>query len=116
MRLPDAELARVDRRKITAYLLNPAHRYGASKARFLEAFGFQVERWEVFARALREHALRYEVARSQESEFGLRYDVDGPLEAPDGRWPRVRVVWQRDWLAPAPRLITAYPLEDEEHD
>jgi len=33
MKLPNAHLALVEREKVTDYLLNPAHRYGASKAR-----------------------------------------------------------------------------------
>jgi hypothetical protein len=34
MRLPEAELALVQREKALGYLLNRAHRCGASKARF----------------------------------------------------------------------------------
>ena len=34
MRLPEAEFALVEREKVLGYLLNRAHRYGASKARF----------------------------------------------------------------------------------
>lgn len=43
--LPRAEALVVEREKIVDYLLNPAHRYGASKARFVAAFGFRVEKW-----------------------------------------------------------------------
>lgn len=43
-------MAVVEREKVVDYLLNPAHRYGASKARFFGAFGFRVEQWETFAR------------------------------------------------------------------
>jgi hypothetical protein len=56
MKLPNAENAVVDREKITEYLLNPFHRYGASKARFFGAFGFVAAEWWTFAEALREHA------------------------------------------------------------
>ena len=55
MRLPNAHLAVVEREKITGYLLNAAHRFGASKARFLAGFGFRLEAWEPLAEALREH-------------------------------------------------------------
>ena len=34
MKLPNVEQAVVEREKITDYLLNPTHRYGASKANF----------------------------------------------------------------------------------
>lgn len=39
MKLPHAELAVVQQDKIVGYLLNPAHRFGASKARFFRAPG-----------------------------------------------------------------------------
>jgi len=113
MKVPNAHLAQVDREKIVNYLLNPAHRYGMSKARFFEEFGYRLETWEVLAVALREHVQRNEVARVNESGFGPRYQVDGELLAPDGRRPRLRTVWQMDQGHVAPRLITAYPLETE---
>ena len=114
MNLPNANLARVEREKITEYLLNATHRYGASKARFFAAFGFRLEAWETLAIALREHGQKNEVNRVKETGFGPRYEVEGTLLAPDGRRPRVRTVWQIDEGQRAPRLITAYPLEAEE--
>lgn len=111
MKLPNAHLALVEREKIVDYLLNSAHRHGASKARFFTAFGFRVEAWETLAAALREHGQRYDVARTKETGFGPRYEVEGEITAPDGRRPRVRTVWQMDEGQIAPRLITAYPLE-----
>lgn len=55
MKLPDAELAVVQQEKIVGYLLNPAHRFGASKARFFATVGFQIENWEQVAQALLDH-------------------------------------------------------------
>jgi hypothetical protein len=96
---------------MTEYLLNPTHRCGASKARFFAGFGFRPNDWEALARALREHGQQQEVSTTTETGFGPRYEVDGPLDTPDGRAPRVRTVWQLDRDQVAPRLITAYPLE-----
>lgn len=110
MKLPNADLAIVEREKIADYLLNPAHRYGESKARFFAKFGFRLEVWPVLAAALREHGRTHEVARWRETGFGPRYEVEGEILAPDGRRPRVRTVWQVDKGQIAPRLITAYPL------
>ncbi|HOZ46415.1 MAG TPA: hypothetical protein PLO37_14950 [Candidatus Hydrogenedentes bacterium] len=112
MKLPRADRAFVEREKIVEYLLNPAHRYGATRARFFEAFGFRVEQWEVLARALRTHGQDHEVTEVHDSEFGLRYEVEGPLQTPDGRRPLLRTVWQQENDAVGPRLITAYPLEE----
>ena len=111
MKLPRADALIVEREKITDYLLNPAHRYGASKARFFAAFGFRAEDWETFAQTLREHGQNHAVTKVRETGFGPRYEIEGELIAPDGRRPRVRTVWQLDKGEVAPRLITAYPLE-----
>ena len=109
--MPNARLCLVDREKIVDYLLNPVHRYGASKARFFARLGFQLEAWEVLAAALREHGQQNEVSKTKETGFGPRYEVDGELAAPDARRPRGRAVWQLDVGEIAPRFITAYPLE-----
>ena len=113
MRLPNAELAVVEREKITDYLLNPEHRHGASKARFFRQCGFEVGDWEAFAAALREHGQTHVVNFVRHTLWGPRYEIDGELNAPDGRRPRIRTVWQFDEGQIAPRLITAYPLEAE---
>jgi hypothetical protein len=104
----------VDREKVVGYLLNVSHRYGASKARFFGHFGFRPEEWERLAQALREHGQSQEVIRVKQTVFGPRYEVEGPLPTPDGRAPRVRSVWQFDRGELAPRLITAYPVEEGE--
>jgi len=114
MRMPNADRALVEKSKVVDYLLNEAHRYGASKARFFTGFGFTVDRWEVLAEALREHARTGEVSKMKQSRFGTRYEVEGELVAPDGRRPRIVTVWQLDAGKATPRLITAYPLERPE--
>ena len=85
MKLPNVRALIVGREKIADYLLNPAHRYGASKARFFAEFGFRVEEWERLAQAFREHGLTQEVTRIRETGFDPHYEVEGPLPAPDGR-------------------------------
>jgi hypothetical protein len=112
MKLPKIDELIIDREKIVDYLLNPAHRFGGSKARFFMRFGFEPARWQQLAEALRIHGQTHEVKRVRETGFGPRFEVEDPLNTPDGRAPRVRSVWQRDRGAVAPRLITAYPLEE----
>jgi uncharacterized protein DUF6883 len=112
VKLPNAEKAIVERNKIADYLLNSAHRYGAAKERFFTAFGFRANRWEILAEALREHGRTHEIVRAHETGFGSRYVVEGELNTPRGGRPRVRTVWQFDKGTIAPRLITAYPLEN----
>lgn len=51
-RLPSAETAYVEEKKITDYLLNDTHPQGRSKARFFRSFGFVLERGEELSAAL----------------------------------------------------------------
>ena len=111
MKLPNPDRLIVEQEKIADYLLNPIHRYGASKARFFGDFGFRKEDWETMAEALREHGRENEIVRTRETGFGPRYEVEGEIRAPNGRRPRIRTIWQLDRGQIAPRLITAYPSE-----
>ena len=56
MRLPNVENAEIPESKITKYLLSTTHRAGKSKASFFMQFGFNVDRWEALALALKQHA------------------------------------------------------------
>jgi hypothetical protein len=111
MKLPNALLAVVEREKVVDYLLNRAHRYGASKAEFFSQYGFLLEKWEVLAQALLKHGQKHDVTNVTETGFGPRYQTDRELSLPDGRAPCVRTIWQVDRGQLAPRLITAYPAE-----
>ena len=109
LRLPNAHLARIDRQKITDYLLSSVNPRGRAKAGFFLSFGFSVARWEELAAALRRQAASHAVARVLETAYGPRYHVDGEIETPDGRNPLVRTVWQIDLGSEYPRFITAHP-------
>ena len=109
--LPNAEQARVAPEKTRDYLLNIEHRRGRAKARFFLRFGFTREEWQVFAEALQAHAIANEVISTRETSCGTHYVVDGSLETPDGRNPRVWTVWELTPDSEVPRFITAYPRE-----
>ena len=110
LNLPHADQARVDREKITDYLLNPVHPDASGKADFFGRFGFRVEQWWILADALRRHGAGHPVANMVESAYGTRYNIEGVLETPDGRNPRARTVWILEQESTAPRLITAFPI------
>ena len=110
MKLPYAAKARVERKKIVEYLLSSSHPDGSAKARFFIRFGFSSERWKIFAEALRQHGRDHDVSASIGSRHGTRYSVDGSLETPDGRNPKVRTVWVVAKRSKSPRLVTAYPI------
>ena len=92
MKLPNPDKLLVEREKIADYLLNPAHRYGASKARFFTHFGFRLETWNQLAQALREDGQKQDVTQTRQTGFSPRYEVEGKWNCPNGCRPRVRSV------------------------
>lgn len=107
VKLPNIDAAVIEDAKLIDYLLNPAHPWGAAKARFLESFGFSSARPDEARAAFQEHARRHDIVATQLTPFGTIYE--GALPSPDGREPVVRVVWMHDIGAAAPRLITMIP-------
>jgi len=110
MKLPNCILASVPERKITHYLLNPAHPAGASKAAFFLRFGFKATRWRHLAAMLRRHACENQVTEEEITRYGTRYVMDGALRAPDGNDLNIRCVWFIDDGTEVPRFVTAHPL------
>lgn len=110
MELPGKENCYVDERKVTDYLLNTSRMPAAAKARFFFSCGFTLHEWTELARVLKVHGQTQPVVGTTESAYGAKYEIEGPLDCPDGRAPVVRTVWQIDKDELAPRLITAYPV------
>lgn len=111
VKVPNPQEAVVPSRKLTEYLLSPAHRHGRGKARFFTTFGFTRDDWHELASALRRHAGEHEVSRAEETPFGTRYVVDGIMPMRDGRAAGVRSVWFIERGSSSPYLVTAYPLK-----
>ena len=109
MKLPEFASVNVPEQKIVAYLLSFTHPDGRGKAIFFSRFGFHTNQWQVFAAALRQHAAAHEVVAIDQTPFGTRYVIEGPLDTPDGRNPLVRTVWFIATDETIPRLVTAYP-------
>ena len=112
MKLPNRDLATVEREKITDYLLNDAHPDNGGKALFFIALGFSREEWLTLANAFLKLAHETEVAINIESLHGIKYIVDGRLSTPSGKRAAVRTVWIVDKGSENPRLVTAYPCEE----
>ena len=110
MKLPNHQTAVVPKAKITDYLLSVEHRDGRGKALFFTRFGFSMGDWQVLAAALLEHAAGHEVVRAEQTSFGVRYIIEGSIQAPDGRTPLIRTVWFLETGDEVPRFVTAYPL------
>ena len=110
MRLPNIEEADIPEAKIRDYLLCSTHRVGKTKAAFFESFGFVSERWQELRDALLKHARDNEVQEWEDTEYGRRYVIDGPVWVPSGDSPRVRSVWFVEPGRRGPRFVTAHPL------
>ncbi len=113
-RLPYAEKAYVPKGKIEDYLLSPTHTVGRAKAVFFATIGFSPSDPAALERSLLSTARHGEVTRQVTTEYGTKYVVDGWLHTPSGRQVAVRTVWMMERGHSAPRLVTAYPQEENE--
>lgn len=77
------------------------------------AVGFQREAWEALAQALRQVAWDSPVTKSMTSVHGQKYIVDGMVLTLMGQNVIVRPIWIVDKGENRPRLVTAYPGEQE---
>ena len=104
MKLPQADRAVVDERKVRDYLLSKSHPIGRFKAA-----GFEAENWVELASRLRELAVRGETTRGEANEYGVKYMISGIPEGPRGPGLEVTTVWLVPTRGDAPRRVTVYP-------
>ncbi|MEX1019342.1 MAG: DUF6883 domain-containing protein [Litorilinea sp.] len=109
--LPNHQNALIPKPKIVEYLLSEANSGG--KSAFFVRFGFSEGDWIRLYDALLEHAKVSQLVKSEQSVFGTRYVVEGPLATPSGRLPWLRSVWFISKGEAVPRLVTAYPIRRE---
>ena len=112
MKLPHADLAVVPERKLTDYLLNPAHPDNGGKAEFFVRLGFSRRDWVALAAAFRAQAQTSAVSEHAESPHGRKYVIVGPIESLAGKSALVRTIWIVDTGSDVPRLVTAYPHQE----
>jgi len=109
-KLPYADSAYIDLRKIGGYLLSEAHPRGRLKAAFFRRFGFSAGQPGVMAGALLNHARSHDLAGAVETAFGIHYIIEGAIETPDKRNPVIRSVWVIKTGETLPRFVTATPV------
>mgnify|MGYP006176030415 CR=1 FL=1 len=109
MRLPNAELAFIDPRKLRNYALSPAHPVGRFKAAFFSRLGFRPENWESLDLELRRMAVQETAELGERTEFGQKYLVRGTLLGPKGLKAEIRCVWIVLHGEQVPRLVTILP-------
>lgn len=108
MRVPNAEMARVDLAKVLDYLLSDTHPVGQSKARFFRSLGFSREAPQELIEALLKVVNQGDCQDHRVTLHGSTYVVDG-IVVGRLRKGRVRTVWVIEDGQVAPRLVTAYP-------
>jgi hypothetical protein len=106
--LPNSDFAVIEEDKIRHYLLASGHPAGRGKAAFFQRLGFSPAAWEKLRDGLLDHARSARLLAINDTPFGRKYVLEGPLPSPDGRNPRVRGVWFLAVGETRPRLVTAY--------
>jgi hypothetical protein len=110
MRLPNAENAYVDDRKLRAYCLNPQHFRGQHKARmFKDALGIGAEGADWLKARLLDAARTQDAQPGQTDSFGERYVLDFPVQGLS-RTVTIRSCWIIRSAEDFPRLTTCFPV------
>jgi hypothetical protein len=108
VRLPNAEKAIIDPRKIRDYLLSSVHPVGRFKSHFFGRLGFSGETWHEFRRQLEGIALHEDAEISGRTDYGQKYIVRGTIAGMAGS-VKVLTVWIVLDGEDVPRFVTAYP-------
>lgn len=110
MKLPNAEEAIVDLRKLRDYCLSPEHERGKHKARvFHSVLGFSQENAQQLREALLEAVLHEDARQTRADQYGVRYVVDFEMSGPSGR-ATVRSGWIVRSDEEFPRLTSCYVI------
>jgi hypothetical protein len=91
-RLPNAEQAQIDPRKLRDYVLNPEHTSGRFKAEFLAQMGYTTNNWEQLEHDIRDHLAQSAVSGSP-SVYGRKFTITAPLRGPNGVIRQITTVW-----------------------
>ena len=110
MKLPNAERAFVDVRKLRNYCLNAEHPRGQHKARvFKSALGWTIDQAEDVRRRLLEAVLREDASFLGADDYGQRYALDFPVQG-TGTVTTVRSLWIIRHGEDFPRFTSCYVL------
>lgn len=109
MRLPNAEQAVIDPRKLREYVLSPEHPIGRFKAVFFSGLGFLVSNWQTLDIELRRLAIEGTAELGDRTPFGQKFVVRGTISGPTARSAKVIAVWIILTGETNPRLVTVYP-------
>jgi hypothetical protein len=110
MKIPNAENAIIDIRKLRDYCLDESHPVGKHKARlFASALNLDKENAEDLHDVLLIVVRQNEAEEGKKDEFGQRYTVDFELEK-DNKRATVRSGWIIETKSDIPKLTTCFIL------
>ena len=114
MKIPNAERAIVDIRKLRDYCLNPQHNRGKHKARlFTSLLDMDSDDAEGLRNALLETVKTQDAQLAEMDAYGQRYTLDFTLNW-RGKQARIRSAWIIETGSDIPKLTTAFPLTNQE--
>ena len=110
MKIPNAEQAIVDIRKLRDYCLNSQHNKGKHKARlFSSILGMNSNDTEALRNILLDAVKRHDAELADKDARGQRYTLDFTLKWQD-KQATIRSGWIIEVNSDIPRLTTAFPL------
>ncbi len=107
--LLNADVARIDPRKLRDYALNPEHPTGRFKAVFFAELGYTAANWQVLERDIRGQHLAQPAEPGQPTEFGRKFTITATLVGPSGASRQVTTVWLYRPGQDIPELVTIEP-------
>ncbi len=114
MRIPNAERAVVDIRKLREYCLNPQHHKGKHKARlFTSLLDMDANDAEELRNALLEAVKNQDAQLADKDAYGQRYTLDFTLNWRD-KQATIRSAWIIETNTDFPKLTTAFPLKNRD--
>ena len=114
MKIPNAERAVVDIRKLRDYCLNPQHDKGKHKARlFTSLLGMDSDDAEGLRNILLEIVKTQDAQLGETDAYGQRYTLDFTLNW-RSKQARIRSAWIIETGSEIPKLTTAFPLTNQE--
>lgn len=108
-RLPNAEKAVIDPRKLRDYALNPDHSSGGYKAAFFAQMGYSRDDWQQLEQDIRMQHLTHAARPGKPSPHGTKYTITAPLQGPHGAARQVTTVWIIRYESDVPELVTIEP-------